>query len=864
MAIISINIIADADRARRALRGFGGDLDRFGNDAQRNGGRIASVLGSIGQAAIVAGAAGVTAAGALAVDGLKKFMDFERGMNEVFTLIPGASAAAMDEMTQQVKTFSTDFGVLPSEVIPSLYEALSSGVPEDNVFAFLEVAQKAARGGVTELATTVDGLTTVINSYGADTIDAARASDVMFQTVKFGKVTFDDLAGQMYDVAPVAAAMGVSFEEVGAGLALLTSKGVPARVATTQMRSAITELSKEAGPTSAFAKFKDIAGTTFPEFTKQGGTLSEALKLMADRAKSTNTPLLDMFSSVEAGQGFVSIASDDMAGFNNMLGEMQNAAGSTDAAFEQMNKGIGPIWGKLKAQAEVFRIEIGERLAPILVWLYDWFSVHGPKAMAYLRSKWDEIRPTVEAFARLVRDKALKAMRDLHRFVTTKVVPMLRDARREFDENRDTINKIAGAVLAVVAAWKLASIGISAVEGAIVLVTVAQAVFNAMTLANPWVLAAVGIVLAISAVAGTIFWLVTQTEEGRRIWDATWFEMEKVVRQVWDEALKPIAAWFEEKWVKDIWPKVTGSIKDFQEAWPQIKEAILDAYDVAIKPIVTFLADNMEMLKNLGIALGVIVAVFVALGVAVAVAGVVVVGIALALGALVGLIVGVVFVVIMRFVNIWWDLFNNGRDAVGALIDVVENFIQDLWTSVQSAIAFVWNLAQVWWDVVNNIKTAVGGAKDWIVARFDEVVAFVAGLPGRIADAAAGMWGGIKNGLLGVLRSVAEMWNSSIGSLTFSIPDWIPGFGGKSYDFPRMAVPHLASGGIVYGPTLALIGEAGPEAVVPLSRLGDTHIHLTVISTGLGADSPQIQRDVVAAIRGYERHNGRVLTGAAG
>ena len=67
--------------------------------------------------------------------------------------------------------------------------------------------------------------------------------------------------------------------------------------------------------------------------------------------------------------------------------------------------------------------------------------------------------------------------------------------------------------------------------------------------------------------------------------------------------------------------------------------------------------------------------------------------------------------------------------------------------------------------------------------------------------------------------AIAKLWNNTVGKLDFTIPDWVPGIGGKRFTAPKLpeGIPALAKGGIVNKPTLALIGEAGPEAVVPLN-----------------------------------------------
>jgi len=77
-------------------------------------------------------------------------------------------------------------------------------------------------------------------------------------------------------------------------------------------------------------------------------------------------------------------------------------------------------------------------------------------------------------------------------------------------------------------------------------------------------------------------------------------------------------------------------------------------------------------------------------------------------------------------------------------------------------------------------------------------------------------------------------------------------------------VPALANGGIVNKPTLALIGEAGPEAVVPLSgRNAGMGNNITInVSAGMGADGNQIGRDIVDAIKRYERTSGPVFASA--
>jgi hypothetical protein len=105
-----------------------------------------------------------------------------------------------------------------------------------------------------------------------------------------------------------------------------------------------------------------------------------------------------------------------------------------------------------------------------------------------------------------------------------------------------------------------------------------------------------------------------------------------------------------------------------------------------------------------------------------------------------------------------------------------------------------------------------------------------------------------------IFNTIASLWNNSIGKLSFKFPSFVPGLGGKGFDVPN--IPMLAAGGIVTGPTLAMIGEAGPEAVVPLSRAGEFGMgggnNVTIHVNGGDPNA------VVAALRTYMRQNGSV------
>ena len=368
------------------------------------GGRMSSLVPMARTAALGVGAA--MAGGA--VYSLMKFSDFEAGMDEIFTLIPGMSQGAMDDMTGQVQDFAREFGVLPDKVIPALYQSISAGVPPGNVFDFLETAQKLARAGATDLETAVDGLTSTVNAYGQENLSAAEASDVLFTAVQVGKTTVQEMSDALFQVNPIAASAGIEFGDVAAAMSTLASKGVPTSVAATQIRQALVDLSDSGSAVGQ--TFQDISGTTFRDFIAGGGTMQEALQLLSDEAADSGISISDMFGSVEAGQAVLGLTGDNADDFAANLEAMGDSAGATEEAYGTMTEGIRFKLDKLKAWFATAVVEIGSKVAeiagPVLDFvgkLADAFSNGGIQgALDMLSRKFDKLSGPMKLVAVVV------------------------------------------------------------------------------------------------------------------------------------------------------------------------------------------------------------------------------------------------------------------------------------------------------------------------------------------------------------------------------------------------------------------------------------------------------------------------------
>ena len=115
---------------------------------------------------------------------------------------------------------------------------------------------------------------------------------------------------------------------------------------------------------SAAGTFEELSGKSFRDFIAAGGNVQEALQVMEKGAADTGVSISDMFGSVEAGSAALALTGGGTEAFTNALAGMDESAGATEAAFEQMNQGLGATLDKLKAKFSVALLNIGEQIAP--------------------------------------------------------------------------------------------------------------------------------------------------------------------------------------------------------------------------------------------------------------------------------------------------------------------------------------------------------------------------------------------------------------------------------------------------------------------------------------------------------------------
>lgn len=329
-----------------------------GEDVQELGGKIETV----GKKVSVASAASAAALGA----SVKLASDYTDAVAKVGT-VADLQSVPLEKLRDDMLQLSTETGIGAGEIADATYQAISASVDTADAVSFVGTAVGLAKAGFMETADAVDVLTTIINAYGLEALDAERLSDILIQTQNDGKTTVNELSQSMGQVIPLASAYGVNIENLAASYAQLTKNGVATAQAGTYLKSMLNELGDSGSDVGEILKSK--TGKSFGQLMNDGMSLGDVLGILNDSVNGDSEALAGLWSSSEAGTGALSILSSGVGAFNDELGNMQDSTGNVADALETLSTPSAKAQKSLNAVTNA-GIELGsaalEAIAPLL------------------------------------------------------------------------------------------------------------------------------------------------------------------------------------------------------------------------------------------------------------------------------------------------------------------------------------------------------------------------------------------------------------------------------------------------------------------------------------------------------------------
>ena len=759
----------------------------------------------------------VTALGTAIYAGpVKNAQEFQTAMAKVGT-IADTDLVPMAKLRQEIINLSNETGKSANDLAEDVYNAISAGQSTADAVGFVESATKLATAGFAESGQAVDVLSTILNAYGMEASKVTDVSDMLIQIQNKGKTTVAELSSSMGKIIPTANANNVALEQLGAGYATLTSKGIATAEATTYMNGMLNELGKSGSQTDKILRSK--TGKSFSELMKNGYSLADVLQIVQEDAESSGKTLSDMFSSSEAGKAALSLMSDGVDTFNASVQGMIDSCGATEQAYAKMMDTTETKVAKAKNSIKNLGTVLGDMLLPYVGQVAD--------KVAELATKFSE-------FA------------------------------QENPQVIATVAKVAAGLIGLKAGGLVAKLGFLQVKGGILSVQKAFTMIKGLGITKylsnmgggfGGILTKVApLVGVIAAVGGAIYYVSTHLEqvrgfiqktfgeEGLAVFDKLWGIITQVGTAIKDaffssgtgvldtlKSILPTIITTLQTGLLPLLPMITDLIMQIVPLVGQLITAILPVLGQlisALLPILaTLIAEILPIIVQLISTLLPIIMQIVqsVLPVFIQLVNTIVPILIQIIQAILPVIIQLIQTILPIITQIIDTVLPVFISLLNTVVPIFQNIIQAilpvLSQLLQALIPVIQLVAEIFASVLGSALQSIANIVSNVMQIFQGLINFITGVfTGNWSQA----WEGIKSIFSGAvgglgeiikapLRAVVSAVNTVIGGLNkLKVPDWVPGLGGKGINIPL--IPGFAKG-TERTPSTFIAGENGPELI---------------------------------------------------
>ena len=690
---------------------------------------------------------------------------FDSSMSNVAAL-SGATAEDLQMLRDTAKEFGSTTKFSASEAADALgYMALAGWDAQTSASALGGVLDLAAASGM-DLAAASDMVTDYMSAFGMEAQKSGYFADVMAYAQANANTNVTQLGEAFKNSAANMNAAGQDIETVTSLLAMMANQGLKGSEAGTALTAVMRDM------TSKMDEGAIAIGDASVQVMDAEGNYRDLTDILRDVEAATN----GMGDAEKASALSATFTADSIKGLNLML----NAGVDEAAKFEdQLRKSDGSAADMAKTMNDNLNgdlTNLGSKLEGVQIAIY-------------------------EKFEPALRDgvKVLDSLLDAINFVV--------DHSTEFIAALGAMAAGVAAYVGYTTALKVMEQGWQALTIVTKAQTAAQWLLNAAMSANP-----IGLVIAAIVALVTAFVILwNKSEDFRNFWIGLWDSIKSVVVDFWENNLKPI---FEAigNVFKSIWENYLKPVLVYiQEKFTEVFTKISDLWNNVLKPVFDAIGSVFKWLWD--VVLSVILIAMAAQ-----------------------------FALVWNEIKALWD--NVLKPTFQALGDFFRwvwekvlkptlGFLSDTFKTTFEGIKLIWN------TVLKPVFDAIGSAfkkvwNEYLKPTIDAITeAFTA-----MGDSIGGVWDKlwnsilkpIINSILGGMETLANgvVWAmnkviDALNNLSFTIPDWVPEFGGRTFGFSigklsEVNLPRLASGGVLNRGQLGLLEGSGAEAVVPLEN----------------------------------------------
>jgi TP901 family phage tail tape measure protein len=300
---------------------------------------------------------------------VKLASDFESSFSKIENLV-GITGDELETFKEQVKELSGSTAKSPKELADALFFVTSAGLRGAEAMEALTASAKASAIGMGETEMVADAVTSVMNAYGSEVMNAARATDILTGLVRAGKVEATEIAPVIGQVVGLASQMGISFEEVAASMATFTKLGVPASETATGLKSLMNGMLK---PTEKSRDALASIGLTFGDLRKRirEDGLADSLLFLTRAFDGNLEGLSALVPNVRAFNTILSTAGAQGETYKQVLDDITNSTGLVDDGFKKVSATTQFKFNQALSDLKAIGTDLGTTLLPIVTRMLD-------------------------------------------------------------------------------------------------------------------------------------------------------------------------------------------------------------------------------------------------------------------------------------------------------------------------------------------------------------------------------------------------------------------------------------------------------------------------------------------------------------
>ncbi len=296
----------------------------------------------------------------------KMSMDFETAMQHIVGLV-GVSQKQVDAWSKELLKLGPEVGKSPKELAEALYFVASSGIETSKAIDVVTAAAKAASAGLGDTQVVADAVSSAMNAYAKSGITAAKATSVLVATVREGKGEAAEIAPALGRVIPIAAQMGISFDQVGAAMAGMTLVGFDAAESATNLSGIMSAFLKPSKQAEDALNAYGLSAAKVRDTIKKDGLLS-ALNMLRTTVGDNDEALAAIFPNIRGFRGLLSLTGENAEQTEQIFKEL---AGTTE---EDLNNAFNAVtetgafqFQQAMSQVQGLLIVFGDAVLPVVI-----------------------------------------------------------------------------------------------------------------------------------------------------------------------------------------------------------------------------------------------------------------------------------------------------------------------------------------------------------------------------------------------------------------------------------------------------------------------------------------------------------------